>query len=257
MAICPEACTKLHADFSAILADNLVGIYIHGSIAFGCFNPERSDLDVITVVRGAISTADKLRLLDGIRDAEKDAPEKGIEISFVLLDDCLHFRYPTPYQLHYSPMWRGISITNPMVMCSDELKTDKDLAAHFSVIRYCGIAFCGKPITQVFGPVPAANYLDSLLYDVGDSEQNVCDQPVSIVLNLCRVLAYLQTGKILSKKQGGIEALEQVESDFHPVIRRALVDYEGHSRLSETHFEQNVPFCRYMLKRIERLIEKR
>ncbi|MBP5186668.1 MAG: nucleotidyltransferase domain-containing protein, partial [Clostridiales bacterium] len=33
-----------------ILKDNLTGIYLHGSAVMGCFNPEKSDIDLIVVV---------------------------------------------------------------------------------------------------------------------------------------------------------------------------------------------------------------
>ncbi|WP_155832630.1 nucleotidyltransferase domain-containing protein [Butyrivibrio sp. AE3006] len=33
-----------------ILGDNLVGIYLHGSYVMGCFNLQKSDLDLIIVV---------------------------------------------------------------------------------------------------------------------------------------------------------------------------------------------------------------
>ena len=33
-----------------ILKENLTGIYLHGSSVMGCFNPEKSDIDLIVVV---------------------------------------------------------------------------------------------------------------------------------------------------------------------------------------------------------------
>ncbi|HHT85033.1 MAG: nucleotidyltransferase domain-containing protein [Bacillota bacterium] len=33
-----------------ILGSNLVGIYLHGSAAMGCWNPRTSDLDLLVVV---------------------------------------------------------------------------------------------------------------------------------------------------------------------------------------------------------------
>ena len=33
-----------------ILRENIVGVYLHGSLAMGCFNPKRSDTDLIIVV---------------------------------------------------------------------------------------------------------------------------------------------------------------------------------------------------------------
>ena len=35
-----------------ILQDNLVGVYLHGSSVMGCFNPEKSDIDLIVVSNG-------------------------------------------------------------------------------------------------------------------------------------------------------------------------------------------------------------
>ena len=34
----------------SILGDSLAGIYLHGSAVMGCFNPLKSDLDLIVVV---------------------------------------------------------------------------------------------------------------------------------------------------------------------------------------------------------------
>ena len=35
--------------YEEILGKNLVGIYAHGSLAFGCFSWERSDIDFLVV----------------------------------------------------------------------------------------------------------------------------------------------------------------------------------------------------------------
>ncbi|WP_161567304.1 hypothetical protein [Acidilutibacter cellobiosedens] len=40
----------IHGEYQTILGDNLVGIYVHGSIAFGCFHEEKSDIDFIAVI---------------------------------------------------------------------------------------------------------------------------------------------------------------------------------------------------------------
>ena len=45
---------KLISDFTGmnrrILGDKLCVVYLHGSLAMGCFNPEKSDIDMIVVV---------------------------------------------------------------------------------------------------------------------------------------------------------------------------------------------------------------
>ena len=46
-----------------------------------------------------------------------------------------------------------------------------------------------------------------------------------LTLNACRVLAYLETGQILSKAEGGDWALKSVPAKFRPTVRQALKAY--------------------------------
>lgn len=41
---------RIKTAYSKILGDRLAGIYVHGSIVFGCFNWDRSDIDFLVVV---------------------------------------------------------------------------------------------------------------------------------------------------------------------------------------------------------------
>ena len=41
-----------------ILQDNLVGVYLHGSAVMGCYNPAKSDIDLIVVVKDSIEDKD-------------------------------------------------------------------------------------------------------------------------------------------------------------------------------------------------------
>ena len=50
---------RLLADTRALFGDDLVGMYVHGSLAFGCFRWETSDLDVLVVTRSVPSQAQK------------------------------------------------------------------------------------------------------------------------------------------------------------------------------------------------------
>ena len=45
----------------AILPNDLVGVYLHGSVAMGCFNPLKSDLDLIVVAERPLSDPVKRR----------------------------------------------------------------------------------------------------------------------------------------------------------------------------------------------------
>ena len=47
-----------------ILSDELVSIYLHGSLAMGCFNPEQSDIDLLVVTHQRMSIETKRQLMD-------------------------------------------------------------------------------------------------------------------------------------------------------------------------------------------------
>ena len=76
-----------------ILGENLIGIYLHGSMAMRCFNPDKSDIDLIIVIEDDISDAQKLALMEHIVLLNRQAPPKGLEISVVKKKYCKPFVY--------------------------------------------------------------------------------------------------------------------------------------------------------------------
>ena len=99
---CEKILYKIINEYKKVLGNNLVGIYLHGSLAFGCFNPNKSDIDFIVVVHNAPTVEEKEQLIETLLHLSKEAPAKGYEMSVVLSDFCKHFIYPTPFELHYS-----------------------------------------------------------------------------------------------------------------------------------------------------------
>ena len=93
--------------YSEILGEQLTGIYLHGSAAFGCAC-DASDLDFIVVVSGAPSQQQKREMIALLLclSREPDAPGKGFEMSVVEQTACRPFCYPTPYLLHYSQSYQ-------------------------------------------------------------------------------------------------------------------------------------------------------
>ena len=115
----------------SILRDNLVGIYLHGSSVMGCFNPRRSDIDLIIVVHHHLPDSVKRSYMDMVIKYNALGPEKGIEMSIVLGDVCNPFVYPTPFELHFSAGHLKWYKENPEDYIRKMNGTDKDLAAQF------------------------------------------------------------------------------------------------------------------------------
>lgn len=239
--------------YRAILGDTLTGIYAHGSLAFGCFRWEAGDLDFLVVVQSSLTLDEKMALIRVLLALGPQAPPKGFEMSVVLDGDCLFFRYPTPFLLHFSNSHLARCQAGLAAYCAQMHGDDPDLAAHFTVVRSVGRALYGKPISAVFGDVPREAYLQSILADVAGAERKIDQNPVSVALNLCRVLAYAQEGLVLSKAQGGRWAVERLPQEHACIASAALADYEGGTPLAADGAALEA-FARFLLSRIRALI---
>lgn len=175
---CHEVLTHFVSMCQRMMGKNLVGVYLHGSLAMGCFNPWESDLDLLVVV-------------------------------------------------------------------------DKDLAVHATISHSYGKVLQGQEIPQVFGEVPRAAYLDSIWEDISDAREEILTQTVYITLNLCRVLAYLREGLVLSKKAGGEWGLQAVPGKYHPFLRSALSSYGTDADMTQDE-ETAAGFAEFMLFAMEK-----
>ena len=220
-----EILQKLRDDFQRILGDHLVGIYVHGSVAFGCYRWDVSDVDFLAVVKETLTLSEKIALIEAILSAEEIAPKKGVEMSVVRADVLRPFLYPTPFELHYSVSHLARIRSDIREYCENMHGVDPDLVAHCTVIRAVGFALCGRPIEEVFGEVPKEYYLESIRFDVENAEDDILENPVYIILNLCRVLAYIRENAVISKKDGGLWGVGNLSLSDREMIEKALISY--------------------------------
>jgi len=234
-----------------IFGHNLTGIYLHGSVVMGCFNPEKSDLDLLVVVKEEIPEDEKCRFMEMVTELNKQAPAKGLELSIVREEVCNPFVYPTPFELHFSVAHLNWYQSNPQDYIEKMKGTDQDLAAHFTIICHRGQVLYGKEISEVFAPVPKEDYLDSIWCDIENSPEEIAENPMYLTLNLCRVLAYKKEGLIVSKQEGGEWGIKNVNRvEFAALIQKALQEYQSNKTME---FEDVVAkeFAEYMLGEIK------
>lgn len=209
-----------------IIGDKLTGIYLHGSMAMDCFNPEKSDIDLLIVIENDITNVQKLEFMKYVVKLNEQAPAKGLEISIVKREYCKPFVYPTPFELHFSPMHLQWFRDNPDNYVENMRGEDRDLAAHFTIINRYGIVLYGEQIENVFGEVSKKDYVESIWFDVECAREDIADEPMYMTLNLCRVLAFLKEDLYLSKQQGGEWGIAHMSEKYHSLILRALDCYK-------------------------------
>ena len=233
-----------------ILQGSLAGIYLHGSAVMGCFHPQRSDIDLIIVVKEPLSDAVKREYMDMVADYNCRGPAKGIEMSIVLKDVCNPFIYPTPFELHFSEGHLKRYRDDPERYIREMKGTDKDLAAHFTIINKRGRCLYGEPVRDIFAEVPDRDYMDSIYSDIAGAVEEIGDHTMYLTLNLARVLAYKKEGLVLSKEEGGEWAVKNLPPEYHPLVKAAMREYAGGTGIVY-HEIQARRYAAYMIKLIK------
>ena len=155
--------------------------------------------------------------------------------------------------MHFSNAHLQWFIGDPIDYIHKMNGTDKDLAAHFKIIKKYGIVLQGEAINNVFADVPGKDYIDSIWLDVKGAKEDISNAPVYVILNLCRVAAFLKNDLILSKKQGGEWALQNLSAQYHTLISNAVQSYTLVNEMDLDNTESQ-KFADYMLQMIKGLL---
>ena len=212
----PEPAASVLAELEPRLRDllgaNLRGIYVYGSLAFGCYNPARSDVDLLVVTRRRMAPETRRAVSSLLR---RLVLVTRLEISFLSRADLEPWRYPTPFDYHFS---RDSELHD---------RAAEYFATEIANARAGGVALFGPPPADVLPPVPDADFLDSIRQDLLWARRHVEERPGYAVLNACRVLAYRRERTVISKAQAGDWGLASLPERFHPLIQTAAALYAG------------------------------
>lgn len=251
----PQEVTDLLAEtvdgFRGRLGERLVGVYLHGSLAMGCFNPAASDVDALVIVKGPVPTVQREDIARFMLGLVPKAPPKGFGLSVVQERYLKAFEHPTPYEFCFSN--GHAEAYRAGTYDFSEAETDADLAANFILARERGVCLWGAPVREVFGAVPNAYFLPSIACTCEWSLNNVrngdasgmCRVPTYAVLNFCRTPAFVWDGLFLSKAEGGRWALDNLPAEYHKLIQEALREYAETGSSDEVDAETLQRFAEY------------
>jgi predicted nucleotidyltransferase len=203
---------ELEAQVRDLLGPNLRGMYVYGSVAFGCYNPARSDVDVL-VVTGRRMAPETRRAFSALLRLLADAAR--LEISFLSRADLDPWRYPTPFDYHFSPTSEKHDGAGAY------------FATEIANARARGIALVGPPPEEVFPVVPDADFLDSVERDLVWAADHIQERPGYAVLNGCRVVAFRRERTVRSKAEAGAWGLRSAPEQFRSLIAEAGAIYAG------------------------------
>lgn len=191
-----------------IMGGDLVGAYLYGSIARGCYHPGTSDIDVL-VVLSKVPSEDVLRQVSQLH-RETSLP---IDATFVLQDSVSNPQFPASVEFFIKPNQDGGIIRAPE-------GSGHVLLQHQDVWEV-GVPLVGPPVRDVFRSVPWPLVDASLVYVFPHIREHFKNP----VLSLARIVSAHTYRSLCSKRQGGEWALRRLSEKWHPLIKMDLDGY--------------------------------
>jgi streptomycin 3"-adenylyltransferase len=217
-----------------ILGGALVGVYLHGSLAMGCYYRPKSDLDLLAVSGGVLTVSERREVAGFWLEASDRRPTIGdLEASVISRPHAESFRHPSPYEVHFGSDLAEAVRSDTVDYGRDEV--DEDLAAHITVLRARGVALAGPDADGVFGPVPPEDYLAAIEADLDwILDGPILESPVYAVLNACRVLMVRNrgAGTVPDKEEAGVWALGFAPDRHLPLIGQCLDCYRSSAEVT-------------------------
>lgn len=215
------------------LGEQLVGIYLHGSIALNAFCPESGDIDLLIVVEKSLDLSEKLKIAKEI--IEIDGKPRPLEMSAVKLSDAQNWKSPGNCVFHYSDLWTQKYLDkfqNPdkELYVADNEFPDADVTSYIKLIKQSGIVLYGRKIEDTFADIPDEDFWQAISADIDDYDFHAYEPRylASNILILGRILSFKKERRILSKYDGGVWMIEHVPAKLKYLPELAMkIWFEG------------------------------
>jgi len=238
-----EMLSSLHS----ILQDNLIGIYLYGSLAMECFNLESSDIDIILVVKKRLSKEQRKKVIKYLKGV--CSKNKRIELSVLFKDVIQNPQYPMMVNLHFE-CWGEIF----------ENEKDNEILSNLYTIRERGFCVWGMPISDLFSKIPVQYHLRSVIDDIMHTRKYLHENPEHVgynpavywILGSCRILAFIREERVLSKLEGGQWGLVNLPKQYHDLVKQALSHHQGKKKKHIWNHQKLEAFANYMITVMQR-----
>ena len=179
----------------AVLTDQLVAVYLHGSLATDSFEAARSDIDVLAITANALTTEQRRGCIAAcLNHSLRPAP---LEISILQQSALQPFMHPSPFEFHYGEDHRETYASGGSITAT----TDVDLACHIAMTRARGQTLVGPAASELLPEVKPRDLIDSLRQDFLWARSQQPQLQDYLRANAARTIAWLTDGQFRSKRE--------------------------------------------------------
>jgi len=232
---------RLQAGVAAVLGDRLIGLYLHGSLALGGFDPGRSDIDFLVVTAGALQpeVCARLEAMHAAIASSDLAWRSNYEGSYM----------PTGALRRYDPL----DCIHPVIRVDGSFGLDRhgsEWVIQRHVVREWGIALVGPPPATLIDPITGDHLRQATAGVLCDWWAPMLDEPARLgsgeyqayaVLTMCRALYTWEHGAVVSKPQAARWARERLEQRWASLIDSAVAWRHG---VAFDRFDETVALIR-------------
>lgn len=240
---------KILSSLKEIFADDLVGMYLHGSLVQGCFHPKQSDIDFTVVVKNPLTQEQEKQLFQLHENIRKDSDYgEWFEGIFFTLDQVKKAVFPSPFLFCFAHSKCRVP--------KDEKDRDPDFPMTLRHLYDYGVALFGPEPKKLFLPPEWKILESSIKEDVQYSFKIFQEAPLYTVLNLCRAIYALETKDVsASKQQAGEWGLQNFPAEFKSLIKTALEAYQHGLTDEQKQFllenlDQFIAYCKEKIAKI-------
>ncbi len=231
-----EFLDKITRDFPSVIGEPLIGVYLYGSLSYGDFEPHRSDVDVLVVLKRELSDAEYKRLGAWCASAASSPWFKRTEMDLVVLDTLVtsNFgRFPTTH------------------LSGGELKRAHDADAgnpnNWINMYDCGVTLVGPEPKEFVPEVGEGKRMegfrrtfDNLRSNAAEWEKRDLWNQVYIVTVLALVAYNIRT-KTMTSKKAALRAAGEHMPEFAPAFALALVHIDDYKHDRSPVLEAAIP----------------
>jgi len=241
---------SLLAQIQEILGDKLVGFYLYGSLVWGDFDYEISDIDLLAIIAADIDDLEftSLKKMHDEFAVQHKQWHNRIEVQYFSASGLKKFKTKPSKMAVISP-------GEPFHL----IEAGSEWLMNWYFVHEYGVTLFGPPPQNFIGPISKEEFIDAVKEHAKSWRKHIVQtmhkRPYQsyAILTMCRALYTVKNGNQVSKKQAALWAQEQLP-EWSALIQRALLWRRGDWRTEradhESTYAEALKFVHYVIDQI-------
>jgi hypothetical protein len=243
----------LLSSMQKILGKKLVGLYLHGSLVIGDFDPAISDIDLVSALASDLDDTEYEALQKMHVDFahQNEEWDDRIEVCYISLAALQTVKTGTSLVANISPG-----------EVFHQRETSIEWLTSWYAVRETSITLFGPPPKTIIEPVSKDEFTEAIRTHTKEWDEWIHDMhnrksQAYVILTMCRALYTLKYGEQVSKKQAALWA-EQEFPEWAWLIQNALLWREAWRDENVDHdatFQETLRFVRFAIGQVREIIK--